>query len=185
MTPFHIVATSAALKQELLECLLERYPLDVLGLKDKCGKTMMDYLLSHNSSKSVPLLRKVLQKVFMEIVSAWCLGSKWSSDLPRRLDCVEDGVDVIEKKQNLKRTMLEYASYCTRVEITSNLELALWKNSMNKLAKENPCSDIDRAACRWKCGANVVMDNVTEFVWSSGREAATGRLFFPLSAVGF
>ena len=132
--------------------------------------------------KSINLVLKVLQKVFMGTVSGWHLESTWTSELSRRLESVEEAGSVTETKHNLHQVMLEYVTYCTRVETTSTLELALWKAKMNGLAKENLNNDIDRATCRLKCGANVVLANVTRFAWDGIGEKS---LCFPLSPVGF
>mmetsp|Transcript_31415 Transcript_31415/g.75757 ORF Transcript_31415/g.75757 Transcript_31415/m.75757 type:complete len:90 (+) Transcript_31415:917-1186(+) len=56
MTPFHVLATSVALKPDMLGCLRAKYPVEILFHKAHNNKTMLDYLLMHTSSKAVLLI---------------------------------------------------------------------------------------------------------------------------------
>ena len=86
MTPFHIVATSSHPREEILRSLLDRYPLEALEYKDNNGKTMLDYMMIHSSSKAVPLIQMVLKRAIVERLSELGLGEKWVSSL---LVCLE------------------------------------------------------------------------------------------------
>lgn len=55
MTPFHIVATSANPQVDTLECLLDKFSMEMLKITDRGGKnTMIDYLLLN--TRGIPLL---------------------------------------------------------------------------------------------------------------------------------
>ena len=72
MTPFHIVATSSNLRADILECLLDCYPTDVLWKEDSQENTMMEYLLKNKSSKAIHLMRMVIYKFYdVEDICGW------------------------------------------------------------------------------------------------------------------
>mmetsp|Transcript_30785 Transcript_30785/g.73908 ORF Transcript_30785/g.73908 Transcript_30785/m.73908 type:complete len:264 (-) Transcript_30785:2263-3054(-) len=71
-----------------------------------------------------------------------------------------------EKQQCMFFDLLGRMEGYRRVEITSLLELALWKKELLLQLAPNPNPNImDRASCRFTCGAQVVMENVIGYLW--------------------
>jgi len=52
-------------------CLLDSYPIEILEETDNHGRTMVDYLLAHTSSRSIPLLKKILQRAILDRMYGW------------------------------------------------------------------------------------------------------------------
>eukprot|EP00526_Cylindrotheca_closterium_P005562 CAMPEP_0113631136 /NCGR_PEP_ID=MMETSP0017_2-20120614/16181_1 /TAXON_ID=2856 /ORGANISM="Cylindrotheca closterium" /LENGTH=565 /DNA_ID=CAMNT_0000541635 /DNA_START=46 /DNA_END=1743 /DNA_ORIENTATION=+ /assembly_acc=CAM_ASM_000147 len=177
MTAFHILAMSVSLNPDVLKCLLDRYPMDVLGFKDRYENTMMDYLLKHTSSRAVLLLRTVLQTAVVNTTSTWQRSSlsvlvesiPQSSDMDARRQCTLD--------------FFRHVGYCERVERTSLLELAVWnmkmKNSV-KVKETHNDDGVDRESCRLHCGARIVIENVFGFFWEGETRSDTALSLFPL-----
>ena len=53
MTPFHVVAALSTKRVDMLDCLLDRYPSELLLIQDENRMTMMDYLLKQASNRVV------------------------------------------------------------------------------------------------------------------------------------
>jgi len=186
MTPFHILASSASLNPDILECLLDRYPMNVLGYKDCFGNTMMDYLLKHTSPRAVPLLRMLLKLGVVNTVSTWHPQGQWGNDLSMLVESIPLNSDTATRRQCVK-DFVGLVGNCIRMELSSLLELSVWKMKINEARGKETSStkvadDIDRDFYRYQGdGAGIVIQNVIEYLWEgeeSISETAVSR--FPL-----
>mmetsp|Transcript_2468 Transcript_2468/g.5758 ORF Transcript_2468/g.5758 Transcript_2468/m.5758 type:complete len:500 (-) Transcript_2468:131-1630(-) len=163
-TPFHIVATSASQRVDLLAALLDKYPLEAVSRKDRKGKTMMDYLLINRSPKAIPLIQMVLQRTLVDSMSSWGL-SKWKLSLT--LMVMESGAwqgHAGNRRQSLKR-IHDSLELFRRMEKTSLLELAIWKMAIGPTCKTSGKSrGMDREGYRVICGADVIIPQVVGFL---------------------
>mmetsp|Transcript_44305 Transcript_44305/g.106731 ORF Transcript_44305/g.106731 Transcript_44305/m.106731 type:complete len:481 (+) Transcript_44305:78-1520(+) len=80
MTAYHILATGAILRKDLLQTLMDRYPLQVILQKDRNGKTMLDYLLLYKSTKSIPVVQMVIRRLLKVGMGNWGLVD-WRNDV--------------------------------------------------------------------------------------------------------
>jgi len=179
MTPFHILTSSASLNPEILECLLDRYPMNVLGYKDCFGNTMMDYLLKPTSPRAVPLLRMLLKLGVVNTVST-------CNDLSMLVESIPLNSDTATRRQCVK-DFVGLVGNCIRMELSSLLELSVWKMKINEARGKETSStkvadDIDRDFYRYQGdGAGIVIQNVIGYLWEgeeSISETAVSR--FPL-----
>ncbi|KAL3934613.1 MAG: hypothetical protein SGBAC_009703 [Bacillariaceae sp.] len=165
MTPLHILATSANLRTDLLKVLLEHFPFETVSQKDHHGKTMMDYLLAHDASKAVPMIQMALKFTVNAIIPDSSLEGwrtkmalrimesiRWNGDAEARL---QRGTEVLAKLRTL-----------VQVEVTSIVELVLWKMKLGKsIRPPDPVPVVDRESCRMVCKADDVISNVVGFLW--------------------
>jgi len=183
MTPFHILASSASLNPDILECLLDRYPMNVLGYKDCFGNTMMDYLLKHTSPRAVPLLRMLLKLSVVNTVSTWHPQGQWGNDLLMLVESIPLDSDMDGRRQCAK-DFSGHVGYCIRMEMTSLLELAIWKTkmqSMKVLEKSNSEDDaVTKVSCRYQSGTGVVIENVFRYLLEGKSTSETALSLFPL-----
>jgi len=180
MNLFHIVVTSPKPRLDFLECLLERFPMQFLGDKDNCGKTMMDYLLMRTSSKAVPLIQLVLRRAIIDTISSWAQGTNWESELSALVESIpyEDGTDTRRFRVSV---FYKKAGYYVMVETTSLLELAIWKLRLKTAKKqESETARGYRTACRCQCGAGVVIENVLGFLLDRQTASEAAKSVFPL-----
>jgi len=179
MTPLHLVATAATPKTEILECLLETYPLKILEHQDRYGKTMMDYLLKRPSRIIVPLVRIVLQKAVIDKIATWG-RNKWILDISHRVKSIDCG-DNTTRRRRCVDEVIGLAGYYARIEMTSLMELALWKRQLVAKASDNVVNDgTHRSSCQFHCGAEVVVENVIGFLWDTKNKVRSGLMIFPL-----
>ena len=131
-TPFHVVVTSANPRADLLERLLDAYPRDILDLKDRNGKNVLDYFMIRTPTMFVPLLQMILQKAIVERVSSWCKGTQGPNELKRCMQPFQNigGENLTKSRFKIIQEIMECAGHYTRVEVTSLLELAVWKTKM-------------------------------------------------------
>ncbi|CAJ1949109.1 unnamed protein product [Cylindrotheca closterium] len=164
MSPFHIVATSANQRGDLLETLFDRYPLEVASRKDKNGKTMMDYLLINRSPKAIPLIQMVLQRTLVDPMSTWGL-TDWKLNLSSMVmesDVWQGHAGI--RRQSLKRVQNTLELF-RRMEKTSLLELAIWKMAVGRICEMSTQSaSMDREGYRIVGGADVIIPQVIRFV---------------------
>mmetsp|Transcript_36714 Transcript_36714/g.89077 ORF Transcript_36714/g.89077 Transcript_36714/m.89077 type:complete len:346 (-) Transcript_36714:113-1150(-) len=179
MTPLHIVSTSARLRADMTAHLLDNLPVGCLWTKDKHGRTAMDYLLFHNSERAPPLIKMVLQKAIQHEMEGWGI-ERWISDL---FHCVEDitfDYDIEDRGENLG-AVIEKLSMYLGVEITSIVELAIWKVTIGEVARDDQEHNQDhRTDCRMRCGSDVVLRNVIEYLWDSESESSFSSAFVSL-----
>ncbi|CAJ1942366.1 unnamed protein product [Cylindrotheca closterium] len=167
MTPFHIVATSPNPRVEIVQCLLDRYPLMALVHKDTQSKTMMDYLLTNGSSQVIPLIRLVFQTAIADRVSGWSPVWNERFDLSRHIrSMIRSDDDTKQRRKKLVFQLLEHVGQCIRKETTSLMELSLWKMKMDTTNMVGTVTDdiSYRESCRLQCGADIVVDNVLEYL---------------------
>ena len=160
MTPFHIVATSANLRVDVLQCLMDSYPREVmLSQKDANGKTMLDYLLLNQCSNAIPAIQLLLEGVFSNN-NAWG-QAEWNQDLLQQLEALE---------QHNIGAFHQRLVHCMKQEMTSLIELSLWKKDLGN-------ETTDRQACRSVCGAEVVVKSVVPFLWENASNSDSTLLF--------
>ncbi|CAJ1941271.1 unnamed protein product [Cylindrotheca closterium] len=164
MTPFHIVATSPNLRADILECLLERYPTDMLLRQtDSFNNTMMDYLLKHKSNKAVQLIGMVLYKVLVESISGWDTKAR---DRFYLSDDERPNLNDSERRQELLEGMVIQVGFYTGLETRLILDLALWKMKISLLEVDSENLDTtDRTSCRYRFGADDLIKGVVGYLW--------------------
>jgi len=181
MTPFHIIATCLNAREDILQSLLDWYPIENLEWKDDQGKTMMDYLLLQRSSKAVPLIRIVFQRAVVDRVSGWGARPNKTSKLSQQVNSILLE-DVIESRLDLVERLFETVGWFTMVEITSLLELALWKmkqRDVQQTSAESNASFGER--CRYQSGTGVVIENMLPFLRSADEPLSwTALSIFPI-----
>mmetsp|Transcript_7765 Transcript_7765/g.18702 ORF Transcript_7765/g.18702 Transcript_7765/m.18702 type:complete len:572 (-) Transcript_7765:271-1986(-) len=181
LSPLHVAATSANLREDLFECLLERYPVEVLWHCDNYGKTATDYLLAHTSEKAVPLIQVALQRSILDTMSSWGLP-KWRTELDLHTTSIPSDNDTKARNAHV-HGIFQYLGSCTRVEVTSLIEQALWKMRMSGELREDDDSETDemyRENCRLQCGSQIVIENVIEYLWHCESRSDTALSMFPL-----
>ncbi|KAL3930385.1 MAG: hypothetical protein SGBAC_011788 [Bacillariaceae sp.] len=168
LTAFHIVATSAHPRVEFLRLLLDKYPAKILDYSDKTGRTMLDYLMMHSSNTVVPSIQLVLQRAVVTKLSSWGLGGKWVANLLGCLELMHSEHDLETRRNYVRYSFFGDVGHCMRLESTSLVEQALWKMRMIIVEKEeSPGTHDYRQICRFQCGAGVVIENVTEYLWDA------------------
>ncbi|CAJ1902969.1 unnamed protein product [Cylindrotheca closterium] len=174
MTPFHIVATSSKPRVEIFQCLLDRYSLAALEYTDKFSHTMMDYLLKNRSSKVVLLIHLILETAIADQVSGWSPVWKDRFGLSGQeiRSMIRSDDDITERRKQVLQ-LLEHAGQCIRKEMISLLELSLWKMKMDSANMLGSVDDFStrRERCRLQCGADIVVDNVFEYLFDRGKES--------------
>ncbi|KAL3939547.1 MAG: hypothetical protein SGBAC_005757 [Bacillariaceae sp.] len=181
MTPFHIAATSARLRADMLKILLDRYAVEVIVRKDAFGKTMMDYLMMQRSLKAIPSIKMTLKSALPRAMGGHRLFDKWRSIL---LDCVDS--TSWEGDNNTRwicyRSIMKHFAHVVKLEATSILELALWKMKIGELLHLESCDDaeVDRTNCRWKCGSDALMENVLKYAWDDQSDVSMASMMLPL-----
>ncbi|KAL3930386.1 MAG: hypothetical protein SGBAC_011789 [Bacillariaceae sp.] len=185
LTAFHIVATSANPRVEILECLLDRYSFDTLCRRDDNGKTMLDYLLMNTSSKVVPLIMVVLEKAILDRMAPWQNGEMRCSNLAQCLRCIPRDKGIVGadgRRKHVNDCFLRNAGHFMRTEMTSLLELALWKSRLHAAQNDEACTDNNiRQICRLQRGAGVVIENVAKHLWRD--ETGLALSFFPVCSL--
>ncbi|KAL3938749.1 MAG: hypothetical protein SGBAC_006399 [Bacillariaceae sp.] len=187
MTPFHILATSANPNVNGLQFLLDRYPVEVWEHRDNHGSTMMNYLFDHTSSKSVPSLKMMLERTIVEKLKDWGPAGKHHWELWGLLERIQVSDDIGTRRKRI-RAFFRYVGQWYRHEMTSLLDLALWKVAIKAHpSPPPPINEYDhdhehRADCRIQSrGADVVMENVIPYLWGNDEPRAFAALWlFPV-----
>ncbi|CAJ1941055.1 unnamed protein product [Cylindrotheca closterium] len=185
LSPLHIVATSASLRVDFFECLLDRYPAEVIWHCDNYGKTAIDYLLAHTSSKAVSLIQVALRRSILDkIPSRWGLPM-WRTKLEGHIGSMPSDNDTRARSAHLHETF-QYLGYYARIEMTSLAELALWKMRMSSscghVKGEFEIDDQNyRKNCKLQCGSEIVIENMIEYLWNGeSSRSDTSLSMFPL-----
>ncbi|CAJ1941149.1 unnamed protein product [Cylindrotheca closterium] len=201
MTPFHILATGCHPSVQILNSLLQRYPVDTLELKDSFEMTMMDYLLLNTSSQAVPLIQTVLERAIVDrmcnrlpscsttntsttsTTESSSNNDKWRSKLQMCLEALHHHDSSVDSRRNHVNTcFFGTVGYCLRLEMTSTIELALWKMRTTTREKKNQSeeanSDRFREDCRFQCGSEVVMEQVIGYLWHGESRSDTALSTF-------
>lgn len=164
MTPLHILATSDNRRTDLLEVLLDHYPFEIVSQKDVFGKTMLDHLIVHTSSRSIRMMQMVLQSTMRNILSGWGLES-WTAQMSLQIETfIHWNEDSTVRHQQVRRVLANLVPLM-QVEVTSILELVLWKIQIRAYS-DCATSALDREFCRATCKADVVIANVAGFLWN-------------------
>mmetsp|Transcript_4159 Transcript_4159/g.9750 ORF Transcript_4159/g.9750 Transcript_4159/m.9750 type:complete len:728 (-) Transcript_4159:122-2305(-) len=159
-TPFHVFATSANLRADVLEVLLNYYPIQLLWRKDRQNNTMMDYLLlDQRCVKSIPRIKVVLKPI-MAYLSSLGLENKWKLKACREIVSEDDWEGGYCDRYQAMSELRKVVNFCTRIEGSSILELALWK----RMSECRSTEDNQKSTARVKCGANMVIPNVMAYV---------------------
>eukprot|EP00980_Cylindrotheca_fusiformis_P012945 scaffold3236_cov66-Cylindrotheca_fusiformis.AAC.11 len=183
MTPFHILCLSQTPSIHLLEALLrlcDRGVKSHLLAADKFGSNPIDYLCKNHTLASSTAIQLLIHEVCSKDVQSLGLA-RWRSGL------TEHANKALEADWSLKRSKLgiffNSLAIHERMEISSLLELALWKKRLDEestFRKEETdrkgesyslkeldlhgSEAIDRQACRINCGAFVIIPNVLAFL---------------------
>lgn len=179
-TPFHIIAQSTRPNLELVKELAERYPMRVLTKLDAWDMTPLHYLVTYKME-----LTQECHDFFWEFTIVnrlqWLGLERWRVAMSDRVESW-DGDNARTRDGDLSRIYRALESY-ERLETTSLLEMRLWSIALDKAkpaSEPNPqrakiegmqstrngrtLDQIDRQACRVKCGAETVISNVVPFL---------------------
>ena len=179
LTPLHIVATSANLRDDIFECLLNRYPLEVIWHQDRYGKTATDYLLSHASNEAILLIQLALRRLIAGTMSNWGL-LRWRDELELRCSSIPRVIGTGTRKTHI-HAIYEHLGHCINIEATSLMEQALWKLRMKSEQKADSENDHSyRVDCRLQCGSGIVIENVIKYLWNDEAKSDTAFSIYPL-----
>lgn len=171
MTPFHIIVTSARLDGAMLAVLLDHMPMNIIGFRDKNGRTMMDYLLRHGSKRAVPLIKMVLQKVIQHEMSGLCSPNHaWLADLSHRVDEIPCDFGDFEDRKAQADSIMRRSTKYLGMEATSVVELAIWKVAIGQLPMNEQVDQNARMDCRMRCGSEIVLGNAMRYLWDHRRD---------------
>ncbi|KAL3926334.1 MAG: hypothetical protein SGBAC_013518 [Bacillariaceae sp.] len=159
MTPFHIVATSSVARTDVLAVLMDKYPPYIQSLPHKYGQTMMDYLKMNRSSKAIPLIKMAVERSLMESVPKdWLDG--WGTEFAcKSVESVSWEGDSAARELAVQKAQDTLELY-KQIELTTPLELALWKMKVDESGGR------DRELDRTKCAADVLIPNVICFLFA-------------------
>jgi len=101
--------------------------------------------------------------------------------LARCLKGIQGDNDTAERRDRFDE-FLQYVGYCIRVETTSLMELATWRMKLEAMHEELlPEGDINcRRMARVQCSLEVLVENVTEYLWGDESKQLTALSLFPL-----
>jgi hypothetical protein len=178
MTPIHILALSTKPNLRLMRALLQEYTtFSVLAnMKDRWGNAPFDYLFLNNtwteSKKSMDCLIRVTI-----LNRANGLGlPRWEQDISTGVETFlneydSNGESPSRSSEKIKEIFATLTTY-ERLEVTSLLELALWKVKLHDTEATGLCgvkaaesSTFNRQNCRINCGIEIVISNVLPFLW--------------------
>ncbi|CAJ1950854.1 unnamed protein product [Cylindrotheca closterium] len=164
MTPFHILFSTIEPSQELLEVLLENYSNKTLDLKDANDKWAVEYLVSNWTETTSALLRTALQKWIVDPLVRWGAIS-WTESMLRWAQDILEENDKERRSTFINGAYSEFALY-NGVEITSILEMVLWKGQLNHglINHDTQRQAVDRQELRCVCGSGVVIPSVIQFL---------------------
>ena len=165
MTPFHILFSTIEPRVELLEVLLESLPNRLLGFKDANERRPVDYLIRNWTAGTKSLLLTTLQSWMIKPLTRWG-DRKWAIEMKTKAGELFFEADK-ERRLTLFDEMCSTFARYEKLESTLLLELVLWKGKL-KSGWNNDGSKrqvLDRAECRCVCGSDVVVPNVTGFLF--------------------
>ncbi|KAL3935618.1 MAG: hypothetical protein SGBAC_008900 [Bacillariaceae sp.] len=176
MTPFHCLATSVNLHLDYLNALMEAYSDDIITFKDQSGNTMVDYLLHQGQSNALPLFQLVLRRTLVAGMNGWGM-EKWKTELIQKVNSFRWEGGIRARQERFSDIQAIFASY-VNLEMTSNLELALWKRKIISVNRERTKRQkVDRDTLRTICDSNVLIRNVTKFLFNSSEQMITSASF--------
>ncbi|KAL3935254.1 MAG: hypothetical protein SGBAC_009193 [Bacillariaceae sp.] len=193
MTPFHIVATAGKVRLDLLEVLLRRYPLSTLTQRDRGWKTMMEYTMQHRNPKGNALKACLLEWIVNDAMAGWGL-ERWKLDVLPLLGKVawaasaslpegmtQNRTRLIKARHHAVDVIQDTIAGYLKVELTSILELGLWKKQEMEWLNENDgeIGTVQRGECRTTCGADAVIPHVSKFLWDA-KNTISGSFISPI-----
>lgn len=176
MTPFHIVATAVTPRVDILECLLRsyKYPFAILAQEDRSHDyTMINFLFER--TRGMQMLQVVLQHVFGECL--WICAEELDNQINSLAECT----DAASERTGV-REIFELVGFHLQKELTKLLELASWKRRMFEIHPESSLpfkEGMDRESSRYQCGADVVIENVTQYLWANQSSHSIALSVFP------
>lgn len=176
MTPFHILALSCRPNLFLFETLLQYYAVDQYKTRDMWDNSPLDYLCMNVCENSIELIKALIS---MDIATRFeTIGLlQWRTDILAQIDKFPCSDDFAVRKRYLSQIYAQLSKY-EQLEITSLIELAVWKAKMDEAprVKETVTSDNrqkrarlsldsqERQACRINCGVGCIIVNVLPFI---------------------
>jgi hypothetical protein len=176
MTPFHILALSAAPNIDFFQKLLHVCPRNLLDRKDKWGRTTWNYLYLNDTPFSNALLELAVSTRVQH------LGlRRWRSAVQDDILLLHnDHSDKAPERMRRRNMLVLSLAKHEQLESTSLLELVLWKikidssynaqnnnNRRKRLKLDVPKTSVaalDRENCRMNCGSNIVIPNILAFL---------------------
>ena len=141
---------------------------------------MMDYSKAHtNTSKAIPMIHMVLKFAVNAIMSG-CGLERWRIKMALHGEhSIQWNGDIDFKaiRQSVTQVLSKLTPFF-QVEVTSILEMALWKmKSSNSIlvderSRQDDEEEVDRESCRIICKADDVMSNVVGLLWDESPSAA-------------
>jgi len=164
MTPPHILLSTIGPRQEFLEVLLDALPFHILELEDANGRRPLDYLLANWTDTVASLFRMTIQIWMIDPMTRWG-ATLWVEDMTSRVE------EILAEGDKERRTTLWETAYRAfedyqELEVTSILEMALWKMKL-KCGRSDDGSKrqaMDRGECQCLCGSDIVIPNVAMFL---------------------
>ncbi|CAJ1949983.1 unnamed protein product [Cylindrotheca closterium] len=161
MTPFHILVTCAKLRPDLLQVLLDYYPAEVVWMKDISRQDILGYIFRNMKSLSPDaniFVEMVLEKTVLDVMHGYGLTS-WRSDICSQLDSIIRSQGRDRWLPDLLDGVIGSLARYKKLEMTSVLDLALWKWSLDSFLQ------MDRAECWSLNRAELVIPSVVSFLW--------------------
>ncbi|CAJ1962115.1 unnamed protein product [Cylindrotheca closterium] len=166
MTPFHVLLSAAKRRRDLLEVLLEEYPLHMLGWKNTLGRRPLNSLIGNWTGEAKEMMKIAVQKWMIDRMATWGL-QVWRENISSRLNKL---LKTGESKHPMLRFPILDGIYdqfyhFERMEATSFLELWLWKMEIRSTSRKE-CKRIllDRGSSRHRCGATFVIPTVITYL---------------------
>eukprot|EP00980_Cylindrotheca_fusiformis_P011224 scaffold2574_cov98-Cylindrotheca_fusiformis.AAC.14 len=180
MTPLHILALSTVPNLPLCEALCEKRNEDLMTA-DYWGCLPMGYFAINFAQGMLPSIKCILKASYGRKIGGLGLES-WKSTILEAIECLQWSNNMDQRKEDLFHIRSKVSRYW-RKELTSLMELAIWKCSMEaempppptriddseeplrkkaKSTKESTFSAVgtgrsDRQHCRMLCGSNGVL----------------------------
>ncbi|KAL3932137.1 MAG: hypothetical protein SGBAC_010989 [Bacillariaceae sp.] len=204
MTAYHILVTSATLRNDLLKELMDRYPLDAILQKDRNDKTMLDYLLLYKTNQSMPIFQMVLQRLLASGMGDWGL-LEWRSDISSLVESSYDAaagvmqesdddddddddddaaagdlaLTVTDWEETLKQRHSSFLEITNRLAVFGRKEVtSLMELASWKLKIKE--SEMSRADSRLSCGSDFMISHVVEYLWPPDAEPSDGLVYLNL-----
>eukprot|EP00980_Cylindrotheca_fusiformis_P000741 scaffold174_cov98-Cylindrotheca_fusiformis.AAC.10 len=187
MTPLHLLAMSAKANCSLVQTYLNLYPIQSLCRKDAMGYSPLYYLsLNYYQPSRRLMIQMVIREVLSERIQSLRL-KQWRLEITNAIDSISDGKDDEDDDDDtnypLQETMVQQQNRIGQIygkvakyeymEILSCLEQAAWKHKIQDYSSGNIThqqqekEEDRRQECRIRCGAEIIIPNVIQFLESN------------------
>lgn len=162
MTPFHILSLSSRPSIDIVKALIHLFPADIfINRKDKWGFCPIEYLCTNSAPESIVLINYVIEVTVLKRVEFLGIET-WKRNVRRAIEEFHDG-DSLFRNAQLIQLYSMLAKY-ERLEITSLLELSIWKAKLQEIEMNALEDNRDRRSCMVHSGADIIISNVLLFL---------------------